>query len=180
MLDADPNEAGTAPASVDTGLDSMPVTATVNPAPRPAPATVGTGFGDLGETPAPVQQAAPTVEPENADADLDARVAALLPNKSTTDWNAVSAFLAAVVPWPRSERDPGYVNLHYSFPDRADPKIMIKKGGDPTKDIASFMSSVARKLNSPPQSSSSKFRRPSRSNRRPCRVTPKSPRRLQA
>ena len=100
MLDADPNETAAAPASVDTGFDATPVTATVSPALAPAPATVETGFGDLGGTPAPVQQAAPTVntaadtgEPEDPDADLDARVSALRPNRSITDWNAVSAFM---------------------------------------------------------------------------------------
>ena len=118
MLDADPNEAAAAPASVDTGFDTTPFTATVNPAPAPAPATVETGFGDLDGTPAPVQPAAPTVntvadtgKPEDPDADLDARVAALLPNKSITDWNAVTAFMAEVVAWPGPD-DPGYVNLH--------------------------------------------------------------------
>ena len=53
MLDADPNEAAAAPASVDTGFDTTPVTATVSPALAPAPATVETGFGDLDGTPAP-------------------------------------------------------------------------------------------------------------------------------
>ena len=31
-----------------------------------------------------------------------------------TDWNAVSAFMNAVVAWP-GVQDPGYVNLHYSM-----------------------------------------------------------------
>jgi hypothetical protein len=30
-----------------------------------------------------------------------------------TDWNAISAFMRAVVPWPGSEQDPGYINVHY-------------------------------------------------------------------
>jgi hypothetical protein len=53
MLDADPNEA--APASVDTGFDTTPVTVTVSPA--PAPATVDTGFDDLAGRTAPDQPA---------------------------------------------------------------------------------------------------------------------------
>jgi hypothetical protein len=61
MLDADPNEAVAVPAPLDTGFDTTPVTATVSPALAPAPATVETGFDHLGGTPAPVQQAAPTV-----------------------------------------------------------------------------------------------------------------------
>jgi hypothetical protein len=72
-------------AGIDTGIVAAArVTATVNPAPAAASATVDTGFADLDGTLGPVQQAAPTVntvadtgEPE--DADLDARVAALLP-----------------------------------------------------------------------------------------------------
>src|SRR5712672_424352 len=134
MLDPDPNEPGAAPAPVDTGLDTtpvtatvnpVPVTATVNPAPTPAPAATGpvdTGFGDLGGTPAPAQQATPTVNTmadtgEDPDVDLDARVAGLLANKSAINWNAVSAFMANVVAWPGSPSDPGYVNLHYSMPN---------------------------------------------------------------
>src|SRR5258708_29880097 len=125
MLGPNPNEAAAAPASVDTGFDTTSFTATASPALAPAPAIVETGFGELDGTPAAVQQAAPTVntvadtgKPEDPDADLDARVAALLPNKSITDWNAVQAFLAAVVPWPASSNDAGWVNLHWSFPDK--------------------------------------------------------------
>jgi hypothetical protein len=84
MLGADPNEAAAAPASVDTGFDTTPFTATVNPASDPAPATVETGFGELDGTPAAVQQAARAVNtvadacgPEDPDSDLDTRVAAL-------------------------------------------------------------------------------------------------------
>ena len=46
-----------------------------------------------------------------------------------TDWNAVSAFMGAVVPWPGSEQDPGYVNLHYDLPP--DPKFKGKSRGVP-------------------------------------------------
>ena len=79
-----------------------------------------TAFGDLDETPVPVQ---PSARPANTvagtgndpDVDLVARVVGLLANKSATDRNAISAFMRAVVPWPGSEQDPGYVNLHYDF-----------------------------------------------------------------
>src|ERR1700730_7126035 len=100
MLDADSNAAAAAPASVDTAFDTAPVTATVNPAPAAPPATVETGFDDLCGTPAPVQQATPTVAMaadtgglEDPDVDPDARVATLLPNKPIPDWNAISAFM---------------------------------------------------------------------------------------
>jgi hypothetical protein len=52
MLDADPNEAAAALSAADTGFDTTPVTATVSPA--PAPATVETGFGDLGTSNKPI------------------------------------------------------------------------------------------------------------------------------
>lgn len=92
---------------VDTGFGgapAAPVTAPVTPATAPAPApapavvaqpaaptTVDTGFGDIGggapATAAPtlaptVNTVADTGEPEPADADLDARVMALLPKKA--------------------------------------------------------------------------------------------------
>jgi hypothetical protein len=132
--DADPNEAAVAPASIDTGFDATSVTATVNPLQAPAPATVETGFADLDGTPAPVQQAAPAVNTmadtggrQNPDADLDARVAALLPNKSITNWNAVSAFMGAVVPWPGLPQDPGWIAVPNGYvakqlPGGRDPK----------------------------------------------------------
>jgi len=153
MLDNNPNEAATGPASVDTGSDTTPVTATVNPA--PALATAETGFGDLDGTPAPIRQAATTAntvadtgERANPDADLDARVAALLPNKSITNWNDVSAFMGAVVPWPGST-NAGYVNMHFSFPSRDDPKVLVKKGGWPKKTITDFIGSVTFALKCP-------------------------------
>ena len=91
-----PQQAQPAPqqaAPVDTGFG---VTAAVTPAAQVAPTAVRppdqpaqpieTGFGDVGAAPTPVQQvAAPantvadTGAPEDTDADLDARVAALLP-----------------------------------------------------------------------------------------------------
>src|SRR5579859_313419 len=43
-----------------------------------------------------------------------------------TDWNAVSAFMANVVPWPGSPTDPGHVGLWYSMPN---PNF------DPTKKV---------------------------------------------
>ena len=110
MLDPNPNEAAAAPAFVDTGFGTAPVTAPVSP--TLAPATANGGFGDLGD-PAPAQQATPTTntaadtgEPEDADAD-----------KSMADWNAVSAFMANVVAWPGSPTDPGHVGLWYSMPN---------------------------------------------------------------
>jgi hypothetical protein len=126
------------------GVNASPFTATVNPAPAAAPATVDTGFGDLDGTLAPIQPAAPTVnavadtgEPE--DADLAARVAALLPNKSITDWDALQAFMTHVVPWPTSVQDPGYVNLHYSWIDRKDPTKLHKGGGWPFRTVETFI-----------------------------------------
>jgi hypothetical protein len=66
-----------------------------------------------------------------------------------TDRNAVSAFMAAAVPWPRAVEDPGWVNLHYSYPSREDPKVLEKKGGWPKKDITSFIGSVSYALRTP-------------------------------
>jgi hypothetical protein len=134
---------------IDTGFDTAPVTATVSPAPDPAPATVESGLGDLSGTPAPAQRAAPTVNTaadageDDPDIDLDARVAGLLGNRPATDWNAISAFMRAVVPWPGSEQDPGYVNLHYSFPNPDPDPAKVKKkpklwAGWPYKEIDKF------------------------------------------
>ena len=146
-------------SSANAGFDSAPVTVTVNPAPAPKPAAVETGFGDLDGTPAAAQQAAPTVntaadtgEPEDPDPDLDARVAGLLANKSATNWNAVSAFMGAVVPWPASPQDDGWVNLHWSFPDKtstAVPKTNVLRGGKPYKAIADFIKDLAWRLQRP-------------------------------
>jgi hypothetical protein len=66
-----------------------------------------------------------------------------------TDWNAVSAFMAAAVPWPGSPGDLGWVNLHYSYPSREDPKVLEKKGGWPKKSVDSFIGSVAYALKTP-------------------------------
>jgi hypothetical protein len=160
MLDDDPNEAADAPASVVTGFDTAPVIGTVNPA--PAPATVETGFGDPGGTPAPVQQAAPKVKtvadagkPEDdPDADLDARVAALVPNKSITDWNAVSAFMDAVVPWPGTPQEPGWITLPNGYantkiPGGRDPKTgKYQVGpGKPFKAVDALVSYVGWAIN---------------------------------
>src|SRR5882757_6829613 len=156
MLDADPNEAAAAPASVDTGFDTTSVTATVNPSPVPGPATGNTGFGDLDGTLAPIQQAAPTVntvadteEREKPDADLDARVVALLPKKSTTNWNAVSAFMGSVVPWPGSPQGPGWIAVPNGyvakqFPGGRDPKTGKYPIGDgkPFKSVDALVSYV--------------------------------------
>jgi hypothetical protein len=37
-----------------------------------------------------------------------------------TDWNAISAFMGAVVAWP-GPSDPGYINLQYSYKDKTTP-----------------------------------------------------------
>ena len=148
MLDADPNEAAATPSSVETGFDTTPFTATVKPAPAPARATVDTGFGDPDGTLASVHPAASTVntvvdtgEAKEPDADLDARVAAWLPTKSPTDWNAVAAFMSAVVPWPDPDQPgSGYVNLHYSMVDKNNPKNLIKGMGRPFTDLHTFIS----------------------------------------
>ena len=74
---------------------------------------------------------AAAADPENPiEADLDDRVAALLSNITVTDWNAVLAFMSAVVPWPGSPTDPGYVNLQYSMVNRANPnaKLIVAAG----------------------------------------------------
>lgn len=124
----------------------------VNPAPALA-ATVETGFGHLSETPAPLLQATPTINTvadtaEEPNVDLDAGVAALLPNNSITDWNAVSAFMGAVVPWPASPTDAGWVVVPNGYvgktPDGRDPRT--KKypvgGGKPFKTVGTFVSYV--------------------------------------
>jgi hypothetical protein len=139
---------------VRRAVNSSPFTATVNPAPAAASATVDTGFADLDGTLAPDEPAATatTAGPEEAAADLNARVAALLPDKPTTDWNAVSAFMAAVVPWPAFATDAGWINLHWSFPDKnstAVPKTNVLKGGKPYKDIADFIKDVKWRLQRP-------------------------------
>lgn len=50
--------------------------------------------------------------------------------------------MAAVTPWPSSSNDDGWVNLHFSFPNKANPKELIKKGGWPFKTIEAFVSRV--------------------------------------
>src|SRR3954452_4223099 len=126
MLTNEPEKAA-APSYLEAGFDTAPVTVTVIPA--PAPATEETG-ADLGGTPTPDQPPARTVNISGQDpnADLEGRVAALLPRKSTTDWNAVSAFMSGVVPWPQPQ-EPGYVNLHYSMPNpKPTPAKLLLKG----------------------------------------------------
>jgi P4 family phage/plasmid primase-like protien len=60
-----------------------------------------------------------------------------------TDWNAVSAFMAKVVPWPGTPQDPGWVNLHFGLPN---PMPGSKKyagvPGWPFKDPEQFVSRV--------------------------------------
>jgi hypothetical protein len=65
------------------------------------------------------------------------------------DWNAIQAFMANVVPWPSSPQDDGWVNLHFSFPDTKNPKLLVKKGGWPIKTIDSFISRTSFALTTP-------------------------------
>jgi P4 family phage/plasmid primase-like protien len=73
-----------------------------------------------------------------------------------TDWNAVSAFLAHVVPWPGTPQDPGWVNLHYKRMLSAEEKKKPRyKGRDSTvngrayKDIGNMLSYVGWLLKHP-------------------------------
>ena len=54
-----------------------------------------------------------------------------------SELNAISAFMRAVVPWPGSEQEPGYVSIWYGFtvPDKKQPMFV----GWPYKDISKFM-----------------------------------------
>lgn len=61
----------------------------------------------------------------------------------TTDWNAVSAFMAQVVAWPGVPTDPGYVNLHYSMVDKRNPGGKKIVTGWPTRDVGSFIQKAA-------------------------------------
>ena len=117
---------------------------TVSPASAPTPATVDTGFDRSGRNTC----AGPAGHTDGQyggrygrtwDADLDARVAALLPNKSITDWNAIQAFMAHAVPWPGTVQDPGYVNLHYSSVDRKNPTKLYKGGGWPFRSVEALI-----------------------------------------
>lgn len=61
-----------------------------------------------------------------------------------TDWNAVTAFTAHVVPWPASPQDVGYVNLHFSTIDRKNPTGPLRKGsGWPFRSVDTFISKSA-------------------------------------
>jgi len=102
---------------------------------------VETGFGDVPRAPRPVQRATPTVD---ANVDLDARVAALFRNSPTTDWNAASTFMEAVVQWP-TQADPGYVNLHYSMvnPKPTPGRELLKGMGWPYHDLGKFIERAA-------------------------------------
>jgi hypothetical protein len=104
----------TVQARTGADTDATPVTATVSlPTAHPR-ATVEIGFVNLGGPTAPVQQVTADDEP---DVNLDAGVNSLLANGPATNWNAVSAFMANVVPWPGSDTDPGHVGLWYSMPN---------------------------------------------------------------
>jgi hypothetical protein len=56
------------------------------------------------------------------------------------DFNVVERFMRAVLPWPGTEQDPGYVNLHYDFvPTPGKPPLRIVPGYA-FKDVAKFNS----------------------------------------
>jgi hypothetical protein len=62
-----------------------------------------------------------------------------------TDWNAVSAFMGAVIAWPGTPQDPGFVNLQYSYVDKktSDGKRGGKypvSPGKPFKDLTKLVS----------------------------------------
>jgi hypothetical protein len=167
MLDLNPDEGAAVTAFVDTGFDTTPVSVTVNRVLASPPAPVEAGFGELDGTPSPIQ-AAPTINaeadtgtPEDPEDDLDARVAAPPPNKPITDWNAVQAFMAAVVPWPASPNDAGWVNLHYSFIGRDGKYVDKPLGGACFKEIGggygTFMNAVQWRLAHPDRTKSMWF-----------------------
>ena len=104
------------------------------------------------ENVATINAEADTGKPQDPDADLNARVAALLATSSPTDRRAVSDFMGAVVPWPKTQADPGYVNLHWSFPDNkstSTPKANVVKGGKPTRTVETFIGDVVWRLARP-------------------------------
>jgi len=127
--------------SLDASFEDAPVTATVSPAPEAASATADAGFADLG---APVQPSAPTANTvagasNDPDADLDARAGGLLANKSATDWNAIERFMRAVVPWPASDQDAGYVGLWRNNKNTTpNAKRPLWWNGKPYKNIDAF------------------------------------------
>src|SRR3954465_13210440 len=47
--------------------------------------------------------------------------------------------MAAVVPWPGSLQDPGYVNLQCSTPDRKDPAKVVGIHGWPFRSVDSII-----------------------------------------
>ena len=59
------------------------------------------------------------------------------------------AFLASVVPWPSSSTDEGWVNVHYSYPDKYKPGKLAMASGWPFKDISDYVSRVDWALNIP-------------------------------
>ena len=61
-----------------------------------------------------------------------------------TDWNAVQAFIGAVIAWP-GPQDPGFANLQYSYHDSRQPDGKIKGNypvspGKPFRDLSSMVS----------------------------------------
>lgn len=60
-----------------------------------------------------------------------------------TDWNKIQAFMAAVVPWPVSQQDAGYVNLHYKVPDPKNPNGKGFIGGQPFRSADTLVAKAA-------------------------------------
>jgi P4 family phage/plasmid primase-like protien len=63
---------------------------------------------------------------------------------SMTDWNAINAFIGAVIAWP-GPQDPGFANLQYSYHDSRQPDGKIKgkypvSPGKPFRDLSSMVS----------------------------------------
>jgi hypothetical protein len=64
-----------------------------------------------------------------------------------TDWNAVQAFIGAVIAWPGSD-EPGFANLQYSYHDKRSPDGKYKgkwpvSPGKPFRDPAQLVSRAA-------------------------------------
>ena len=150
-----------ASGGADTGFDTTPITATVKPALATPRRRLRPASMNWAEALASDQPATPTLDtvadmgkPKDANADLDARVAALLPDKPTTDWNAVTAFMGAVVPWPASASDPGWINLVNGYVSRKVPGGRLNGKypighGSPYKDLGKFVADVGRNNSKP-------------------------------
>ena len=66
-----------------------------------------------------------------------------------TDWNAVSAFMASVVPWPASQQDAGWVVMPNGYVSSKHPGGRLRSGkypigpGKPFKEVEKFVSYAA-------------------------------------